>query len=280
MVIDFHTHIFPPAVRKNRAHYLAQDPCFASLYAHDKAGLATAEDVIASMDKGGIDVSVALNIGWSSPELCRHTNDYIMESVARYPRRLIGFCMVQPNSPLEAVAEIKRCASGGIKGIGELRSDVQGFDLGDRATMVPVVEAAREYGMVILTHSSEPVGHSYPGKGKITPDVLCRFINNFPGIPLVCAHWGGGLPFYALMPEVAKSLSNVYFDTAATPYLYRNDIFRHVSELQGSNNILFGSDFPLMAQSRVVKVVRSLDLTEEVKGNILGQNAKILLGLR
>ncbi|MCL0092989.1 amidohydrolase family protein, partial [Dehalococcoidia bacterium] len=154
----------------------------------------TAEDLIASMDRDAINVSVALNIGWSSPELCHRTNDYIMESISRYPDRLVGFCSLQPKSR-EAVSEIECCTRGGIRGIGELMPHMQGFDLGDKALMSPVVEAAQEHNMILLTHSSEPVGHIYPGKGDVLPETLYRFITNFPDLPIVCAHWGGRASF-------------------------------------------------------------------------------------
>ena len=98
MVIDFHTHIFPPHLKANRSRYTAQDACFAALYADEKAGLATAEELIDSMDRDGVDVSVVLNIGWTSHKLCVETNDYILESIARYPERLVGFGSVQPAS--------------------------------------------------------------------------------------------------------------------------------------------------------------------------------------
>jgi hypothetical protein len=88
--------------------------------------------------------------------------------------------------------------------------------------------------LIFLTHSSEPVGHEYAGKGSVTPDVLYRFVLAFPGLKLVCAHWGGGLPFYALMPEVEKALANVFFDTAATVFLYKPEVFEHVSRVIGS----------------------------------------------
>jgi len=277
MIIDFHTHIFPPDINKNRDKYLGLDPGFDTLYANPKAKIASAEDIIESMDRDGIDISVVMNIGWISTELCRRTNDYIMESISRYPKRLIGLCAVQPLLVDEAVAEIERCVRGGVRGIGELRSDTQGFDLGDKDIMEPIVQIAKEHHLIILSHSSEPVGHSYPGKGAITPDVLYRFVTSFPDLPLVLAHWGGGLPFYALMPEVKKSLSSVYFDTAASPFLYGDSIFKHVIEILGVGNILFGSDYPLIQQNRIVNSVRSLDLPEEVKGMILGGNAQKLL---
>ena len=55
---------------------------------------------------------MVLNIGWCSNELCRETNDYIMESVARYPDRLIGFCAVQPGEPDAALREELRLPEG------------------------------------------------------------------------------------------------------------------------------------------------------------------------
>ena len=94
MIIDFHTHVFPPQIKKNRRQYTDSDPCFAILYSNPKAKLATAEELIASMDKEGVDISVIVNYGWTTHELCVETNDYILASIARYPRRLVGFCAV------------------------------------------------------------------------------------------------------------------------------------------------------------------------------------------
>jgi len=279
VIIDFHIHIVPRWIRERRQEYLGRDPIFDHLYSNPKAKLATAEEVVASMDEEGIDVSVACNIGWASHELCHETNDYVMEAVARYPTRLVGLGAIQPTAGDAAVEELERCARGGLKGIGELRPDAQGFDLGDEATMAPIAEAAVRHEMLLLTHASEPVGHEYAGKGEVTPDILYRFICHFPHVRFVCAHWGGGLPFYALMPEVASALQNVYFDTAATPFLYRPEIFRYVADIAGVDKILFGTDYPLMAQSRVIKQLRSLELGEEREDLILGGNARRLLGL-
>ena len=277
MIIDFHTHILPPRIREDREDYLRRDPCFSLLYANPETKLATAEELIASMDEEGIDCSIALNIGWTSHELCLETNSYIMEALSRYPDRLVGFCAIQPRAGEMAIDEIERCARGGMRGIGEMRPDIQGFDLGDEEIMRPVIEAAKRHRLIFLTHSSEPVGHEYMGKGKITPDILYRFICRFPQLPIVCAHWGGGLPFYALMPEVKTALEDVFFDTAASPFLYQPEIFKHVAEIVGVKKILFGSDYPLMSQGRVIKQVRSLDMGGEAEDMILGGNAEGLL---
>ena len=59
--------------------------------------------------------------------------------------------------------EARRCAEAGLRGIGELHPDTQGYDLGDFETMAPLMEIVREHGLIVTTHSSEPVGHAYPG---------------------------------------------------------------------------------------------------------------------
>jgi predicted TIM-barrel fold metal-dependent hydrolase len=279
VIIDFHTHIFPPWLRERRDEYIKADHCFSLLYSQPKAKMATAEELLASMDEDGVGLSVVLNIGWVNHELCVKTNDYILDSVSRYPTRLVGFCAIQPAARDAAIAELERCAKAGAKGIGELRSDVQGFNLADKTTMKPLVDAALKHDLIFLTHSSEPVGHEYSGKGSITPDILYSFITAFPNLKLVCAHWGGGLPFYALMPEVAKALANVFFDTAATVFLYKPELFEQMSQTISSDKILFGSDYPLIHQNRVLAQIQASQLSEEDKARILVANAQKLLCL-
>ena len=142
-----------------------------------------------------------------------------------------------------------------------------------------MMDAAREMGLIVLVHCSEPVGHCYAGKGKTTPDKMWAFIQNFPDNKIVCAHWGGGLPFYALMPEVREGLENVYFDTAASPFLYTPDVFESVAGIVGAERILLGTDYPLLSQTRLLKQVNGSPLSDEQKRLILGENGQRLLNL-
>jgi uncharacterized protein len=277
MIIDFHTHIFSPEIIRNRQRYVEKDPLFASFYSDPRARLATAEDLINIMDEQEIDVAVIQNIAWSSPEMCRQTNDYILESVHRFPQRLIGFGMILLDSPSTALPEIERCVQGGMKGIGEIRSAAH--LLTDPLKIQPVINSLIEHNLILSTHSSEPVGHIYPGKGDITPQCLYPFISAYPGLTLVCAHWGGGLPFYCLMPEVKRALGRVYFDSAASPFLYSPQIYRQTSSLAGDDRVLFGTDYPLLQPKRLLAEIENLDLTAEVKRKILYENAAGILHL-
>jgi predicted TIM-barrel fold metal-dependent hydrolase len=279
MIIDFHTHVLPPRIKSNRSQYVLKDAAFAQIYSGDKVKIATADDLISSMDKDGVDISVIVNYQWTTHEFCVFTNDYILESVTRYPKRLFGFCTVSSYTDDASLKEIERCVAGGIRGVGELRPDMQALDYTEKNVIKPFTDLIRKHRLIVLTHASEPVGHLYPGKGQATPELLLEFINNFTNLPVVCAHWGGGLPFYALMPEVQQALENVYFDTAVSPYLYRPEIYLQVSQLIGSDRILFGSDFPVITQSRVLNEILATNLPEENKEEILCGNARRLLGV-
>jgi predicted TIM-barrel fold metal-dependent hydrolase len=279
MIIDVHAHILPPQIKKDRGPYIDRDPCFAILYSDKKARIATAEDLIASMDANGVDISVAVNYGWTTHELCVETNDYILESVARYPDRLVGFCAVQPNSYDAALAELERCAGAGARGVGELRPDLQLFDPGDESFMAPFAELMTVRNLVLMLHASEPVGHLYPGKGTVTPELLYPLFTAFPELTVICAHWGGGLPFYTLMPEVKKALANVYFDSAASPFLYTPEVYLRVAELAGADKILFGTDYPLLEPGRLLKEIEAADMPVETCEQLLAGNARRLLGL-
>jgi len=258
---------------------MARDATFAALFPNPRARLATAEDLLTAMDGATVARAVVMGMGWSDAVVALEANDYIVQSVARYPDRLTGFCSVSPAWGEAAVAEVERNAAAGIRGIGELHPDTQGFDITDKPLLDPLMDIARRLKLTVLVHASEPVGHQYPGKGHTTPDKLYRFIQNFPHNTIICAHWGGGLPFYALMPEVPQVLQNVYFDTAASPYLYRPAVFPAVVGLVGADKVIFGTDYPLISHQQLLAQVEGAGLDPAAREAILGGNMARLLGL-
>jgi hypothetical protein len=281
VIIDAHAHVFPPEVRDNRDEYLRRDATFRELYSSPKARIATADELLASMDAAGIDRSVACGFAWSEAELCRRHSDYLLEAAAASEGRLIPFCTVQPSDE-GARDELKRCAARGARGLGELRPQSAsggGYRLIDSEEADLLAWAADAYDLVLLFHASEPVGHVYPGKGGLPLDQLGRFIADFPGVTVIAAHWGGGLPFYALMPEVQEALARTYFDTAATGLLYRPEVYTRGVELVGAERILFGSDFPLVPQERALQELREAPIDDEARRLIGGESARRLLRL-
>ena len=279
MVIDSHCHILPPSFAQRRSELQSRDVTFASLFATPKALMASADTLVDDMDRDGLAWSVVMGMGWADRDVAVEANDYIIQSVARFPDRLIGFCSVNPAWGEAAVVEVERCLAAGLRGIGELHPDTQGFDIADMSPMAPLMDTARRLGIPVLVHVSEPVGHQYPGKGRTTPDKVYQLIKNFPDNTIICAHWGGGLPFYALMPEVSEVFADVYFDTAASSFLYRPQVFATVTGLLGAGKILFATDYPLIRAKRMLRQVEEAGLDPGDREAILSGNAARLFGL-
>lgn len=278
MIVDCHTHIFSPEIIAGREAHLQQEEWFAHLYGSTNAPMASARELVAEMDRCGVDRSVVCGFAWNSFDLYVETNSYIADAVRRFPDRLVGFANVLPLDP-RAPRELERCLELGLRGIGELKPGGQKFDLADEEGLKPLVAIAEESGLPLLVHLSEPVGRLYPGKGRTSPRKGFDFASRHPDLDLIYAHWGGGLPFYELMPDVREALANVRYDCSASPYLYSPDVYRVTLDVVGREKILFGSDFPLISPERYMEEMDGLGLADEDRSAIMGGNAAVLFGL-
>jgi predicted TIM-barrel fold metal-dependent hydrolase len=277
MIVDFHTHVFPPAVRDNREEFIRRDPTFAELYSNPKARIATAEDLLASMDEAGVDTSVAAGFAWQDADTIRRHNDYLLDCAAASNSRIMPFTTV--NMKNENVdSEIGRCAAAGARGLGELRPDNQGWELdGDDGGRLAA--AAAKHGLVLLAHVSEPVGRAYPGKEGGSIGAFYGFCRAHPEITVVGAHLAGGLPFYSPMSDVRELFTHLYVDTAAERLLYDSAAFDMLHRFIGARRVLFGSDFPLVSQKREIAELTAAIPDEADLRMVLGENAQRLLGL-
>jgi hypothetical protein len=277
MIIDCHTHIFSGDMRKNRAVLCEKDEGFSSIYKNPKARMIGAEDLIASMDETGVDRSVVCGFSWGSSDICSLHNDYLLNSVSRYPDRLIAFVAVSLTDAERAERDLERAIRRGAKGVGEVAFYSREMSPEDIDRMTSVLTLMEKEEIPLLLHTNEDIGHSYPGKGRTPLKRFCELPSRFPGLCVILAHWGGGLPFYELMPEVAKGMGRVYYDTAASPFIYSSGIYAAVSGIVGPDKILFGSDFPLISPKRYFAEMERSGLSEEDRRKILGLNFLRLL---
>jgi predicted TIM-barrel fold metal-dependent hydrolase len=277
--IDSCVHVMPPTFKADQERLSRSDRTFRSLFVDPNAKFAQVEDLIDSMNDNGIDKSVCAGFGWTDTDIARESNNYNIEAAESHPDRLIAFCSVNPLWGQDAVDEVIRCHAAGAKGIGELHPDSQGFLDADLAALAPVFDTANELDMPILMHASEPVGHGYPGKGTVTPELLMALVTAFPNNKFIFSHFGGGLPFYALMPEVRSALKNTYFDSAASPFLYRPEVFDVAARAVGADKILFASDYPLVSQKRALDEFSKSGIVDHQAELIRGVNASNVLGI-
>lgn len=279
MIVDTHTHIFPLQIRQNRAACFGAEPAFELLYRSPKSRLIGAAELLERMDADEVDKAVVFGFPWQSADIFKAHNDYILEAVQRYPNRLVGLGCFDAASP-EAAVETERCLAGGLSGIGELAFYRSGIDAAALDQLEPIMACCRQRRVPVMIHTNEPVGHPYPGKTANTLAQIEALLHRFSENTIILAHWGAGLFFYSLMKKGLRDLfQNTYFDTAASPYLYRYDIYPLAVRLIGVEKILFGSDYPLLAPSRYFKEIRNCGLNPDQIDAICGQNAAILFEL-
>ncbi|UCE54654.1 MAG: amidohydrolase [Desulfobacterales bacterium] len=279
MIVDFHTHLFPKAIRENREAYFLAEPAFRHLYESTKSKLVGAKELLNAMDENQVDKSVVFGFPWINSDIIKKHNDYIIEVVEKYSDRLIGLGCLNPASR-DAAAEALRCLDAKLCGIGELAFYQSGFDKTALDQLAPIMNMCHERDLPVLIHTNEPVGHTYPGKTPITLNQIYQLIKKFPENKIVLAHWGGGLFFFNLIKrEVKESLKNVFFDTAASPFLYDPEIYSVAIKLIGLEKILFGSDYPLLPPKRYFKEMAETGLSDNQITNICGLNAARLLGV-
>jgi predicted TIM-barrel fold metal-dependent hydrolase len=276
MIVDAHVHVLPDRVRDDLGGVSGSEPWFAACHARGER-VASVESLVAAMDENHVDRALCFSWPFADPALCAEANDYVADGCRRFPGRLVGFGVVQPLDPW-AAAEVARCARLGLRGIGELNADAQGWQLLD-GDVAPAIRESVAAGLPWNIHCSEPVGHVYPGKGSATPERVMAFAERFPELTLICAHLGGGLPLYAHIAEVRRVCDRLFFDTAAQPYVYEPSVYRTLVDTVGAERLLLGTDHPLLDMPRYLRALDEAGIAGADRELISGGNAARLFGL-
>lgn len=276
--IDFHVHVTPPEIIKNWRKIAEKEPYFKLLSESPVNKFATADDVVEELKSSHMDKAVIFGFAFNDRGLCRYVNDYVFDAIKRYPEYLIGFMSIVPTAQ-KLEQEVHRCIDMGFKGVGEIFPQGQGFDITDKDEMMNLANLCTQLDIPLIIHTNEAVGHYYCGKTDTTPVKASIFARNFPDLKIVFAHWGGGLLFYELMPEIRRQNKNVYYDTAASPFLYDKRIFKVAQDIEIIDKILLGSDYPLIPIKRYIQEISDSGLSLSEQELINGGNAKRLLKL-
>ncbi len=280
MIIDFHTHIFTPEI-SGYPGIAMQDKNFRCLYSSPGSSLITHDLLAEAMMEDGVDASVIMGFPWYSRSHCERQNSYYLE-VMNSHSEILPFGSVPmdlSNSSKNIHKYVEHLHRSGFRGIGEIGFYHEGFSKRHYGYLSHVLRSAREYSLPVCIHVNEPVGHSYNGKYDAGFQDLYRLLSENREVTVILSHWGGGLLFYELMPEVRSNFSSVYYDTAASPYLYEDTVYSIAPLLTSVDRILFGSDFPLIRPSRYIRAVREVLGKGKDADKILGLNAARVLNI-
>lgn len=269
MIIDFHTHIFPDKIANKTISYLMEKGGIPSFSNGSASGL------IEKMNEAGVDISIALP-AMTTPKQFDSINRFAMEINERYKnesKRIISFAGIHPDCE-DIYAKMRFIKDSGFIGV-KLHPDYQGTFINDEK-YVRILEYAKEYDLVVVTHSGVDCG--FLGEPvKCTPSLVKELIKRVPHSKLVLAHMGAN----EMHNEVLKELCDldVYFDTAYVLRFIGEAGFKEILKRHGEDKILFATDTPWSDIKNDVNIIKSFGLTKETENKIFYENAKHLLGI-
>ena len=254
-VADAHTHLFlePTSVYRRRVRF-------------------TAEDLVASMDRDGIDLAVVIARPTEHLRIdeLRTLHERTAEAIERHAHRLVGFCWAAPRLGVAGVDEVRRCLRDlGYAGI-KLHPSQEQFNIDDDEVQ-PYAACAREYGVPITVHTQLAVRGSEPWR-------MLPLAERFPDVTFVMAHLGGdggmvqtlaAAKIAAECPNIAVEVSTTVSDPGAT--------YLGPAELLGPERVLFGSDAPLHQAALNLLKLDLVEMPDEWRALISGGNLLRLL---
>lgn len=275
------------------------------------------ESQVADLDAAGIAQGILRMPCWQEwldLDLCRRMNDMLAAHVARWPGRLHALAIVPPWGAPAMLREAERCVQElGFKGV-QLAAHYGNLYLDD-AAFRPYFELLNTLGVpVVVHHTPLPVDY-----GSIVPydnlrrqygrciaqatavgrELFSGMFEQFPDLKLVHSMLGGGFFAFADMLVPASTgrdevdrfgdqrtaiqrylANNIYYDLSGAPQWGTAQLECAV-KVFGADHILYGGSYPIRRDwfEGGADYVRSLAISEEDKGLILGGNARRLFRL-
>ena len=220
----------------------------------------TPDDMIASMDRAGVAMAVGCSLGQMMD------NNFIAQTMAKYPERIIGFGQVNPRVN-DAVATIEHCAQTlKLKGL-KLHPTMHGYHFADHGLLDPIFEAADRNKLVVLVNALDD-----PFCAPLSIEEIAR---GFPNTPVLIAHMGTVWNLNEAI-LVAKRNPNIYLETSGSQLLDVKLAYRSV----GHEQIVMGTDWPGndfdLERAKIARAIANPSHREAVEGGNLGK----LLGIR
>jgi len=225
----------------------------------------TPHQLIEQMDRYGVNLAVVCPVDEYIVLHNREGNDYILEAVREHPDRLIGFAVANPWYGSQAVEELRRAISEGLRGL-KLKSSIQGFSISDEI-VYPLIEAATKLHIPIYCHTGTPI--------FAMPFQLAHLAARYPEVDFIMGH-SGASDFWNDVPPVLEMCPNIYVETSKIP---PSTIFLLLSHnLTWAERIIFGSNIPVSSYGIELGKINDVVSDREVRAKILGVNMLRLLG--
>jgi predicted TIM-barrel fold metal-dependent hydrolase len=221
----------------------------------------SARSIVASMDRLGVAQAVVSHMACMSADAERG-NRKVRAALEAFPGRLLGYLSVWPFSRQWVGQQGEYwLAQPGFAGI-KLHNST-GFPYTHEA-YEPLYALANDRRLPVLLHTW--------GAEEEFAQVRA-LAERYPEAAFLLAH--SGSTNEAAYLEIARDHPHVYLDTTLS--MARRGLLERLVEGAGAEKVVWGSDIYFLNQAQQLGKVLGAKLGEEVKGRVLGQNARAIL---
>lgn len=260
MIIDAHAHIFPDKIAEKATAGIG------GFYGMEMEYNGTLETLLKEGGEAGVDRFIVQSVA-TVPTQVISINNFIAQSVEKYPDKLIGFGAMHPDFE-DISGEIERIDALGLKGI-KLHSDFQQFNIDDEKAF-PIYENAQKHGLPILFHIGDN-RYDYS-----SPERLLNIVKKFPNLTVIGAHFAG----WSMWDKGAELFnhSGIYTDCSSSLYAMTPEHAADLIRKIGVHRVMWGTDYPMWSAKEELERFDHLPLTDRERELILSENALRLLG--
>lgn len=247
----------------------------------DKMNSGTLDGLMSALDAEGISRAVmhAESEGGEDADLLNTNLRAVLDS---HPARFVGIGCVDIGhpSPTELVAQTLRAADLGLLGVS-FQPAFFGRDIDERH-LYPLYSRAEELGLIVAVHTGITYSRIHPLRHE-RPELLDQVACDFPDLHLIACH--AGWPWATEFAAVARRHPTVFleFGALAPKYVAKpgtgwDAMFGMMPNVL-RDQILYGSDWPMMQPRRALAEWRASGLPEEALEALFCTNAQRLFRL-
>lgn len=237
------------------------------------------EHLLEEIDRNNISHAV-VHAEYEFGENPSELNMALAQFIQEHPEKLSGFGTVDLTAlqPRKLMEEVEKIKSYGFKGIN-LQPIFFKVNPLDR-NLYPLYALAEKFGLIVSFHT----GVHYSLKSSMienNPLFIDQIAVDFPNLKIMACH--AGWPWVGEMVAIARRHANVYLEFGGLDPKYIgvqgsgwDPLFNLMDNLL-QNQILLGTDWPVMTLSKVLDSWHTLGLKESTLEKLLSENAKNLL---
>nr|WP_274542960.1 amidohydrolase family protein [Kocuria sp. 36] len=210
------------------------------------------------------------------------SSEEIAEQAADHADVLIPFGSVDPRKGEAAIERARTLVHDrGVMGF-KFHPSLQDFDPSDES-FYPLWSAITELGVPALFHTGQNgIGAGMRGGGGVKarlshPMLLDDVAADFPDLDVIMAH--PSVPWQEEANSIATHKTNVHIDLSGwSPKYFPESLVRATNRFF-PDRVLFGTDYPLIQPDAWLKAFEKREFREDIREDILKNNAARLLGL-